>query len=395
VEDTLPNNHAPTILGLVQSDGTHSWWNVGDLLDAIALVFLKARDPNTPNMEHQEFDALLPIIRAAYEKFPNFKRVPKDIKSSFRKRVYSFRPITNPELGPESETFGRGVIGQNTTMSKGEEKIKKDKYKEENKEKIDTNLANIAARRAAAKKRGPTDPDYVARLDQQKVVREKRQTKAKIERVETQVDCGGSALFMTPDQLEAEKKIVLDLPRDELRGMSLRQLIAYDKRSMYIGITARDRVDREGFTVLGRKYATTKNRDGSRVYHVGIPGVTLPDGRRIKGKTEAKEFGFFVIKVWSNQAMFNCERMEEMLQNDCKHLPYGEKLWRDEGKGEDYVDVFSQHCCVYLLVSFDVHKYIDGGKLIWGDWNKTVDWDKKNKVGIYAERNDENVENGP
>jgi hypothetical protein len=29
------------------------------------------------------------------------------------------------------------------------------------------------------------------------------------------------------------------------------------------------------------------------------------------------------------------------------------------------------------------------------NWNKTVDWDKKNKVGIYAERNDENVENGP
>ncbi|KAL3925341.1 MAG: hypothetical protein SGARI_005860 [Bacillariaceae sp.] len=116
-----------------------------------------------------------------------------------------------------------------------------------------------------------------------------------------------------------------------------------------------------------------KNDDGSNKTAVNVPGITLPDGRRLNRTVAAEKFGFFAIKIWKNESKFNCKRMEELVQKEFEHLPFGEILWRTTGAGKEYKDVFSQHCCVYLL-------HIENGTLIYGNREKTLMWDAAHPI---------------
>jgi hypothetical protein len=114
----------------------------------------------------------------------------------------------------------------------------------------------------------------------------KRATLAKIERVESQVETGTKS-FMTKAQLIVEKDVQMNLPRADLRGMSLRQVKDEKTICKYIGISYVTPMEREAFPVVSRKWKSTRNGDGSYTTDVNIPGVTLPYGRRIKGRKEA------------------------------------------------------------------------------------------------------------
>lgn len=147
----------------------------------------------------------------------------------------------------------------------------------------------------------------------------------------------------------------LDTTHPKHNGLSFRDLFEKSSASKYVG-ASKQKIEDEAYCFLMRK----NNQDGSRF----TPTVTLPDGRRIAGRREARKFGFFAVKFWENASTRNVRMMETQLQRKYSHLRFiYRKLWQKDGVGLRYDDVYG-NCIVYITFNFDLEKHLEKGTLI-------------------------------
>jgi hypothetical protein len=118
-------------------------------------------------------------------------------------------------------------------------------------------------------------------------------------------------------------------------------------------------------------------RRGNRV----VPCITHTDGSRITESEARDKYGFKHLVFWDSTVMFNCKRMEEMLQELYQDEPWGtRRCWSKAGAGANYPDVVREEstCLVYLTYSRTVQKKIHDKELMVGDLEKTRAHDVSN-----------------
>jgi hypothetical protein len=100
---------------------------------------------------------------------------------------------------------------------------------------------------------------------------------------------------------------------------------------------------------------------------------TPASGGRITSRVDADALGFISIPLWKpeSNSVFECKRMEHILQSRYQHLEFGHRrLWHVAGAGSEYLDEYGtvdQPAMVYLTIILDVQPQIANGTLIAGN----------------------------
>ena len=132
-------------------------------------------------------------------------------------------------------------------------------------------------------------------------------------------------------------RALLDEPRTELGGASLRSVLESPQGRTYLGSTFRQlEAEAWGFLtkrgVEQQKVNGTWTRTGARA----LPAITYASGGCISPGDAASKLGFVALFVYRSTVKANVYRMESLLQKMFHHLCLGNRLWRVVGAGPKF-----------------------------------------------------------
>lgn len=308
-------------------------------------------------MAPAEVDAIVQQARQVYAHFGEEPPAPKKLRRAMITRVHGFTP-TKVDMDKRLRCDGTvGGIGSDSINQSVSTKIRPG-YKQKTAEHTE-----------ADNKRRREDADY--RDKKNAISRESRKrvtTYRRIRDMQTEIDTGRE--YMHKDELDQMLEITCSETRwEQLGGRTIDKVMELPNFAQYTGITKQVPVSEEAFNFLVRGVGLRKNKTKTEV-----PPITHPDGSYI-WIGEARALGFFTFQIFQSTAMFDCKRLEEKIQKRYDHLPYIEKiLHKRAGNGADYMDVFSEHCCVYFTGIFNLQKLLDDGTVIVGDYEKSEEY---------------------